>query len=382
MTGGAPEASGLAGIAVTGWSLHLPGVDLAAAVPLLAAVAPEVAERPACPAEAAHELLGRKGLLGKDPATRLALCAVHRALGLPARTPREQGPPDPDVAVVASSNFGNVSTVVDVVRSVRRSGRSGVSPLAAPNASSNSLASGVAIWFRFGGPNLLVCSGATAGLDAVALGALLLRAGRARRVVVVGAEPADEVAAALQETRAAPPGPLRAGAACVVLEPAMAGHPLVRSTLGEPPVDPGGAASPALVRSTLRQPPVDPRGAVPALSRSTLGEPPLDLRDAALVIGPAGTAAPGAPRIDLAASCGDLYGALGVVQIAVAAAIAGAGTRPGRVRVVSGDAADGWRTVDVLPPAGGLPPAAAAGRVTPLWTAPDRTGRPGRSTSG
>ena len=355
MTAQAPEAPARARIVVTGWSLHLPGVDLAAAVPALAAAAPEVAQRPACPPEAAHELLGRKGLLGKDPATRLALCAVHRALGLPPRTPREQGPPDPGVAVVASSNFGNVSTVVDVVRSVRRSGRSGVSPLAAPNASSNSLASAVAIWFRFGGANLLVCSGATAGLDAVALGALLLRAGRARRVVVVGAEPADEVAAALQQRRAGHPAPLRAGAACVILEPAAA-----------------APAAPSLAAPSLAAA-LPGSGGGPV--RGTPGEPPLDPGGAALVLGPPGTAGAGTPAVDLTGNCGDLYGALGVAQVAVAAAIAVAGTPSGRVRVVSGDAADGWRTLDILPPA-------AADDVTPLWTASDRTCRPGRSTSG
>ncbi|HEU4425171.1 MAG TPA: hypothetical protein VFR67_21795, partial [Pilimelia sp.] len=35
------------------------------------------------PAERAGLVVGRKGLLYKEPATRLALCAVHRALGLP-----------------------------------------------------------------------------------------------------------------------------------------------------------------------------------------------------------------------------------------------------------------------------------------------------------
>jgi hypothetical protein len=88
-----------------------------------------------------------------------------------------------------------------------------VSVLDAPNVSSNVISSTVALWFRLGGPNLMVCSGATAGLDGLGLAALLLRARRADRVVLVGAEPADDVAAALR------PG-IRAGAACVVLEPA------------------------------------------------------------------------------------------------------------------------------------------------------------------
>ena len=173
--------------------------------------------------EQAPAVLGRKGLLFKDPATRLALCAVHRALGRPdgLRTPAVL---DPDTAVVASSNLGNVSTVAEVSRTVAAEGGRGVSPMAAPNASSNVVAGAVALWFRFGGPNFMLCSGETSGLDAVATGALLIRAGRAARVVVVGTEPDDADARALY------PG-LKAGAACVILEPAgRAAGPLLRMT--------------------------------------------------------------------------------------------------------------------------------------------------------
>jgi 3-oxoacyl-[acyl-carrier-protein] synthase II len=306
-------------VAVVAWSLHLPGVDVAAAVPELAAVAPG-AGHPACPPERARELLGRKGLLNKDPATRLALCAVHRALGRPAGAPPAGGPVDPATAVVASSNLGNVATVAGIVAAVRTGGHRAVSPLAAPNASSNALASAVAIWFRFGGPNVMLCSGATSGLDALAVGALLLRAGRADRVVVVGAEPADGAAAALPGL---PDGiPPRAGAACVVLAPAGA-----------------GPAAPRLgpVHTTATRP--------------AAGGP-------ALVLGPAGgPAAPGV--IDLAARCGDLYGALGVAQAAVAAAVVGATGRP--ACLVGGDDVDGWRTVGIQPSTGGCGAASPAG---------------------
>jgi len=194
----APVAGRVGTVAVTACGLYVPGVE------------------PAFLPGEEHRLLGRKGLLYKEQATRLALCAVHRALGLPPGAPRAEGPPDPATAVVASSNLGNVATVRKVVETLREGSGRDVSPLDAPNASSNVVASTVAIWFRFGGPNLMVCSGATAGLDAIALGSLLLRAGRASRVVVVGAEPDDEVAQSLL------PG-LRAGAAALVLEPAGAG---------------------------------------------------------------------------------------------------------------------------------------------------------------
>lgn len=184
-------------VAVDGWALHLPD------------------EGPDGPADEAPRLLGRRGLLGKDAATRLALCAVHRALGL-AVAERPSGPPDPRTAVVASSNLGNVATVVEVVRAVRRGGRREVSPISAPATSSNVVASAVAIWFRAGGPSLMVCSGDGAGHDAVLLATRLIRAGRADRVIVVGAEPGDVEARALYR-RGGTGLSLRAGAACVVL---------------------------------------------------------------------------------------------------------------------------------------------------------------------
>jgi 3-oxoacyl-(acyl-carrier-protein) synthase len=234
-------------VAVTGWAVHVPADD---PVGRLAGGAAS----PAQPPERAHELLGRKGLLAKEPATRLALCAVHRALGLPAAAPRSAGRPDPRTAVVASSNLGNVATVCRVVRTVHESGGRDVSPLDVPNASSNVVASSVAIWFRLGGPNLMVCSGATGGLDAIALAALLLRAGRADRCVVVGTEPDDEVVAALA-------GRARAGAAAVVLERWSSSRREIRRP-GAP--DPGAAprtgASPLVVGERGPQKPTPEMG--------------------------------------------------------------------------------------------------------------------------
>jgi hypothetical protein len=204
----------MTGMTVTGWSLYLPGADIDGALaPVLGRAPGEWAGREAPGPERASAVVGRKGLLAKEPATRLALCAVHRALGLPAgQRPARPWPAAPDTAVIACSNLGNVGTVAAVTRTVAAEGGRGVSILDAPNASSNVVASTVALWFGFGGPNLMVCSGSTAGLDGLRLAGLLLRAGRARRVVLVGTEPDDEAARALYG------GPLRAGAACVVLQ--------------------------------------------------------------------------------------------------------------------------------------------------------------------
>jgi len=293
-------------IAMSRWALHIPGFDLAE---LVSGLRPA----PAVPPERARDLLGKRGLLATEPATRLALCAVHRALGLEPRE-RPAGNPDPASAVVASSNFGNARAVASIASTLQR-GDEKVSALQAPNASSNVIASTVAIWFRCGAPSLMVCSGATGGLDAAALAALLLRAGRADRVIVVGAEPDDDFASRLNALRpAAGPGrPLRAGSAAVVLERA-----------GD------GADGPCLgrVRSYA-----DPAGAV--------GHARADV-----LLGPDRLAAPGVRTIDLAHDVGDTFGACGVIQLAVAAAFVAAGEARS-VELTCGDEADGWRTAVV-----------------------------------
>lgn len=219
-------------LSVTGWSLHLPGADLSTAG------TGEWTRAEAVTADRAATVLGRKGLLAKDPATRLALCAVHRALGLaPGRHPVAE--PVPGTAVVACSNLGNVETVARVARTVAEAGGAAVSVLDAPGVSSNVVSSAVALWFGFGGPNLMICSGARSGRAGLRTAALLLAAGRAERVVLVGVEPADEIATALH----AGATPLRAAAACVLLTAGpgpLAVH--VRPPLPGPPLVPPGPA--------------------------------------------------------------------------------------------------------------------------------------------
>lgn len=297
-------------IAVTGWSVHLPEVDMAAVLPGdLRAAAPA---EPACTPERAHTLLGRKGLLSKEPATRLALCAVHRALGLPPGRP-EPGPVRTDTGVVVAGNLGNVATVAEVARTVSGEGVRGVSPMAAPNASSNVVASTVALWFRFGGPNLMVCSGSTAGLDAFALARLLLLAGTVRRVVLVGAEPADETATTLHGYGAGTAN-LRAGAACVLLEPAKP----------EP-----GKPEPGKPEPAKPEPDEPVAGVYVAAGRPVPAE---------VTIGPGG--------FDPTVHWGDCYGAQGVLGLALAAAVTGAGAARS-VGVVCGSDEDGWREATV-----------------------------------
>ncbi|MEU5182208.1 beta-ketoacyl synthase N-terminal-like domain-containing protein [Streptomyces longwoodensis] len=310
-------------VAVRSAAVHVPGV--AADVFLGAA-----GTGPALPPQEAHRLLGRKGLLYKEPATRLALCAVHRALGLPPGRPAEPVGQGPQTAVVVSSNYGNVHTVREVVATVRAGSRKDVSPLQAPNASSNVIASTIAIRYGLSGPNLMVCSGAVSGLQALRLAALLIRAGRAERAVVVGVEPDDATVRQLALLRPTSNGrhpQPRAAAACVVLE----------------------AADPARADQVLL-------GAV-----SHHGELPAAVKDEGTAAqlrlispGPAAGAPGEAPQaLDLSAAVGETYGALGVLQAAAATAWLGAHPGPGAVRaaLVSGDAEDGWARAELLRPA-------------------------------
>jgi 3-oxoacyl-[acyl-carrier-protein] synthase II len=222
---------------------------------------------------------------------------------------------DPRVAVVASSNLGNVGTVQSVVRALRQGGLKEVSALTVPNASSNVLASTVASWFRFGRPNLMVCWGAISGLEAVFLGCILLRAGRADRAIVVGAGPDDACAQEIYARRAArrPGERLRAGAAAAVLERAD------RST---------DAPFLEVEDSSAR------------FSQTVTAVP--------IAIGPEEHVPPADRLIDVGRVVGDLYGAQGVLQVALAASLCAApDPAAGPIAVICGDAADGWRSLIV-----------------------------------
>lgn len=213
-------------VAVRSWSFAVPDVT--------GCVLPGVI------AESDERILGKRGLLGKTEATRQALCVVHRALGI-RDGERPNGPPDPRTGIVVASNLGNVEVVATIARTLESQGFRGTSPLDAPNASSNIIASSIAIRFRFGGPSLTVCSGATAGFDAVGLGLLLLRTRRCERVVVVGVEPADPIARAWSSQ------PLHASAACLVMTQELGDAQYVLHDL--PSGDVGDASDTELVRA-------------------------------------------------------------------------------------------------------------------------------------
>ncbi|BFP53462.1 beta-ketoacyl synthase N-terminal-like domain-containing protein [Streptomyces griseus] len=169
-------------ILVTGIGIALAGVDTPA--DLLGEPRPD--SEPVDP----RARLGRKGLRYKDRATQLGYCAVRDAL-TEARLLDEDGTAlgGDRTAVVASSNYGNLDTICRTVDTIAADTAGATSPMDLPNASSNVLASSVAIRFGLTGPNLMLCNGETSGTDAVRWAMTLIAAGRADRAVVIGAEP-------------------------------------------------------------------------------------------------------------------------------------------------------------------------------------------------
>lgn len=237
-------------------------------------------------------ILGKKGLRYKDEATRLAMSAAQLALWNAGIVDSS----DMTTAVVVSSNYGNLDTVCRVAGDGSGPGERG--PMDLPNASSNVVASSIAIRFGYFGPNLMVCSGATSGLDAVIWAHRLLEAGRAARVLVVGVEVDNAVVS--QFATAREPSGLFHGAACVVLERAGLSDSVPRAVFGG--CARGGAIADLLATGQVNQWYVPDFGPVTALADVTAG----------------------AEVIDIASRVGAASGALGVLQAASAAAAPGA----------------------------------------------------------
>lgn len=305
------------------------------------------------PGDAADRLrreLGR-GFRYKDRATKLGVLAAIRAL-------RDNGQDSPaaTTGVVVSSNLGNLQTVCDTARVIHAEGAGATSPMDLPNASSNVIASTIAIHLGLRGPNVTLCNGAPSGLDALRWATVLLRTGRARRVVVVGTESASEAAAALQNCS---PDHLFDGAAALIVEhPTTAGalhvHQCCRgpdpaeataralAASGNPPINvwlettrastdpqnPSKDSRPSTAHTSTRpttdpgEPPTGPR---PRTSRPATrapavdGDPPIDRTptDPANPSDGPWSAAAGAV-VDAEEYLGRAGGALGVVQVVIA----------------------------------------------------------------
>jgi 3-oxoacyl-[acyl-carrier-protein] synthase II len=132
-----------------------------------------------------ERVLGKKGLYGKDRATRLALCATQRALldagGLDIASHRSCG-------VLVSCCLGNLDTVCNAAQTIEAGRLNDLSAMELPSASSNIVASTIAIRFKCRGLNVTVCGGADSGTQAIGLASNAILSGRLQRAIVVGAE--------------------------------------------------------------------------------------------------------------------------------------------------------------------------------------------------
>ncbi|MFI0780644.1 beta-ketoacyl synthase N-terminal-like domain-containing protein [Streptomyces sp. NPDC021212] len=313
-------------VVVSGVGLALPGADTPDAL-LRGAHAPGRALQPFD----TGARIGRRGHRYKDRATQLALCAALDALRDAALVPAESSDgetltvPGDTVGVVASSNLGNLDTACLTAAAIAEDSARSLSPMSLPNASSNVIASWVAIRHGLRGPNLMLCNGPTSGLDAVHWAATLVAAGRVRRALVVGVETHNAVVADLL---ARPADDLLDGAAALVVEGARwAEERGARAVAVLGPYE-RRAGLAGCVRALL---PEDGDGPGVWFTPERYEEPTADA-----------PVSPSVPRHDLTTAFGRASGALGVLQCAAAVgwlgtagADAGAGT--GEALITSGD---------------------------------------------
>ncbi len=312
-------------VVVTGVGLALPGADTPDA--LLRRTACPVTGPAAEPFDTAARI-GRRGHRYKDRATRLALCAALAALRNARLIPsdgEEVTVPGDTVGVVASSNLGNLDTACLTAAAIAERSAVDLSPMSLPNASSNVIASWVAIRHGLRGPNLMLCNGATSGLDAVHWGATLVAAGRVRRAVVVGVETHNAV---VEDLLGRPAAELLDGAAALVVEGARWAEARgARAAAALGPYERRAGLS-GCVAALL------PGGAAPGVwftperyAEGAAGAGAVALTGA-VADGPAGAEADGlagavpvpeaVPRYDVTSAVGRASGALGVLQCAAA----------------------------------------------------------------
>lgn len=319
-------------VVVSGVGLALPGADTPDAL-LRGARAPGCAPEPFD----TGARIGRRGHRYKDRATQLALCAALDALRDAALVPAAGAEsaagadggtltvPGDTVGVVASSNLGNLDTACLTAAAIAEDSARSLSPMSLPNASSNVIASWVAIRHGLRGPNLMLCNGPTSGLDAVHWAATLVAAGRVRRALVVGVETHNAVVADLL---ARPADDLLDGAAALVVE-------------GARWAEERGARAVAVLG------PYERRAGLAGCVRALLpegGEGPgvwfTPERYEETTAATAVPVPPSVPRHDVTTAFGRASGALGVLQCAAAVGwlgAAGDGAGAGEALITSGD---------------------------------------------
>jgi 3-oxoacyl-[acyl-carrier-protein] synthase II len=273
-----------------------------------------------------REFLGRKGIRSLDRATVLALITARELLD---RT----GPPaDPDSTGVVIATSGTLQGMSDFTRgSLLAAKPFHVDPALIPSGLMNHAASQTAIRHRLRGPNVTVAGGRVGALQALAVAARLLHAGRADQVVVGAVEEYSPTRAFVE--RVDERSPLGEGCALFLLGPPSGGHGTILGIRNQvyDPADPAagirGCLLDCLDHCSLT--PRDVRTVSLSRPRGPLG---LYERDAVVsVLGSRVLA--GSPDL---APIGDAASATGAFQLAALLA-----TGPGTSAVVSVDAGGG-----------------------------------------
>jgi 3-oxoacyl-[acyl-carrier-protein] synthase II len=142
----------------------------------------------------AKKYVGDKGLRANDRLTKLSLVAARLGLehaGL-KRDGAFTGPGADEVGVVASTAYGSTEAIAENNRIAKLEDPRYLNPARFPNTVINSASGNVSIWEDLQGLNATVTNGPTGGLDAFGCADTLLATGRARALLVGGAEALSE----------------------------------------------------------------------------------------------------------------------------------------------------------------------------------------------
>jgi 3-oxoacyl-[acyl-carrier-protein] synthase II len=304
-----------------------------------------------------------RGMRLYSRATRLALAAANLALADAGFEGGGGGALDGSLGLVMGSTFAHLETLLDYDRSLVSSGLNQTNPALMPLAIPSAPGAAIALGLGAKAFAVTVGGGSTAGLEALALGARLVRAGRARACVVVSsfALSPDLSCAAARAGKLAPWGDIRVfdrrhrgtalaeAAGAVVLERAVdararGAHPRA-SLRGEAsafaPAPPHRAH--ALLRATgqaLAAAGVSPRETVLAVTGAD-GTPEAD--DAEALAHLALFGADGPPLVAWAGRLGNPLDATGLVQAVLAIETLRAGAAPSIAGLDEPDAAPAVR---------------------------------------
>jgi len=287
-------------VAITGVGLEIPGWQ------------------GACASELSHtsvkygefdprSVLGKKGLRYKDRATLLALCSVQKAMedrGVHELEKEQRA----NYGVCVSSNLGNMDTVCEQSEVIHNEHVDVTSPMALPVASSNVIPASIAMRYGCKAVNLMLCNGATSGIDALYMAARMLKSGRAEKMIVVGSEPLNETTKKLLEEcnpESSDAGAIQPGesGACLILELLEENHDIpVAGYVGDYEISAAGA-DPEI---NLPKPDV---WFLPAQNSQ---------RSQQFVQKKLSNGFDHVSTVDVTSATGEIYGALGVVQAVVA----------------------------------------------------------------